>query len=275
MASKKGFFITLSLSFFVLMILSLSILFLKQANLSESLNTNLIFLQKTDDLDSSIKSVFSEAYLNEAGINYYQNNNHSFTIVSNLSKSFTALDSLLAQLQTDLEADFPMIKIYFNNFLTTHGIISNVGEIPYYFNSTNGVYISNRSIINYYNISLKLNSGLTSCTNNLLAGGAVSINVSIISNTNNCSYMGGLSQGTVDLIDSDLNGIQIRLNSLGALNISISKPSAGANYLITNITIDYDAVNQKNYFYLPMEVEVFDALFDFNKRSNVYLPLND
>ena len=271
MNSKKGIFLTLSLSFFVVLLLSLAVLFFRQANISESINTNLVFIQKMHDLDSSIKSVFAEAYLKETGLNYYQKNSRSFTLTTSLSKNFAPFNSLISKLESDIEGNFSKVEIHFNDFQATHGVILSPFGVSLNYNGSKGIYTSNNSNIKGYNVSLKLDIGMLSCTNNLLSGGAANINVTVISATTNCSYLKNMAAGTVDLLDSDSNPVQIKINSLGALNISVNNPSA--DYLIANITFNFDETGQKGYLYLPMEVEVLDAAFDFNKRSNVFLPL--
>jgi len=251
MNSKKGIFLTLALSFFVVLLLSLTVVFFRQANISEAINTNLVFIQKIHDLDSSIKSAFAEAYLKETGIYYYQKNNRSFTLISSLPKNFAGLNSLTSKLESNLESNFSKVQIHFNDFQSTHGVILSPLGISFNYNSTKGIYTLNNSNIDGYNVSLKLDRGMLSCTNNLLSGGTANINITVIS--------------------SDSNPVQIKISSTGALNISVNNPSA--NYLGVNITVNFDEIGQKGYLYLPMEVEVLDAAFDFNKRSNVFLPL--
>lgn len=271
MNSKKGIFLTLALSFFVVLLLSLTVVFFRQANISEAINTNLVFIQKIHDLDSSIKSAFAEAYLKETGIYYYQKNNRSFTLISSLPKNFAGLNSLTSKLESNLESNFSKVQIHFNDFQSTHGVILSPLGISFNYNSTKGIYTLNNSNIDGYNVSLKLDRGMLSCTNNLLSGGTANINITVISATNNCSYLKNMAFGAVNIMDSDSNPVQIKISSTGALNISVNNPSA--NYLGVNITVNFDEIGQKGYLYLPMEVEVLDAAFDFNKRSNVFLPL--
>jgi len=264
---KKGVFYTLSLSLLMMLILALALLFLRHADSVESRLVELSFFQKMADLDTSVQSIFVEAFTSKSNL-VFSSTASSIRIVETLPQNFTALDDLNARLKSDVESNFNLVNISLDSFSGTHDLLFMPTGIIYQHTTTEIIHVRPNLNITGYDIILVFTGNITSCTNNITVGGPITIDFLGQAPGPDCTVtQSNANQGGV--IDLVVNGSAVSL-TLGK-NGSITMESNVS--VQSDITIIFQNPDQDGYFQIPILIELFDTAFGFYKQSYPRFPL--
>ncbi|HLC71329.1 MAG TPA: hypothetical protein VJI32_04935, partial [Candidatus Nanoarchaeia archaeon] len=117
---KKGILYTLSLTLLSLTLLSLAAVFMFQSRSVELRYIDLSFAQKVSDLDQSMKSILSEAFLKKTNLNFSVDGN-SMNIKETMPRDLAGMDTLMQTIKDQGERDFPILTLDLASFQDRHG----------------------------------------------------------------------------------------------------------------------------------------------------------
>ncbi|MBU0460439.1 MAG: hypothetical protein KKH52_03875 [Nanoarchaeota archaeon] len=257
---KRGVFATLSLTLFVLVLLSLSILFFKQASSTESRHVELSFFQNTYDLDQSVQQVFSEAIIEQMGISFTLNGN-SLTMEESFPQSYASLDSLLLDLESNIETDFPEVVVdlapYTDNHLLTVRPFNLTRKVD------NGSLIINPlSNVESYNLELTI-GGDVSCLNSLSGNGSVDLNFNIPGGSG-CAINQDNADGEI-IVTTDYGPIELEIEGDGELEFNVTTS------LTSSLTINFTGEMENFKVETPIQIGITNPGFGYSKQGVVGL----
>ncbi|MFH1396542.1 MAG: hypothetical protein ABIG93_04040 [archaeon] len=262
--NKKAMFYTISLSLFSLTILLLAALFLRHAESVESRNLELNYFQKNYDLETSVEKVFADAFTSTSGITLSSNNN-SLTITRNLPNSLNGLDTLISQLESNIENDFSKINISTEEFLDNHSITLRPLNINTQYEN-NKIIVNPNQNITKFNIILIFSQDIDSCNPTSVGGGSIEINFWGKFEDNDCTFsQSNLQEANIELTVGSEN-VLVVLNTTGELSL---ETDAQAD---STIIINFNEIGQKTYFQMPITLQIDDTDFNFYKYSKVDFP---
>jgi hypothetical protein len=258
---SKGMFYTLGLTLFVLVLLSLAILFFQHASQVESRQIELGFTQKVYDVDQSVKSVLVDAFQSTTTFSVAAATN-SVTISQNLLQSYATFQNLVQDIKNISENSFNLDLQSADFFSNRRLVINNNNNSIIYSNNNSGeVLISANPTIAGYAVTILPSAAITSCQPNLVTGGALNFSLWAVFQASNCMLSeASVTSGTVDLwINSKLISFVISESGQLSINTSASEESS--------LTIFFDELQQKPKVFLPIPVVINEPSFTFTKTS--------
>lgn len=303
--NKKGFLYTLGLSLFLIAVLSLGILFLRQAALERERNTESGFSLKVWDEHTSINKAVADVFIN-TGI-FLNSTNLTATFEEPLPHNFTSFDQFMKVFIDRIEGNFTDVNISLDRFYQfRHEVCFRPMNISYQHQGPSDkldqiVEIDVNSKINSFNITLKFKNPVT-CTEVSKTFGPklnAKITVSPTADGSCDAYATPTNYNALTLTFTNTTGSQANLqiktpggsdkgcfyqtggSGGGAKMLSLnSKYGADGLYLSMESTIVIGYLNsppEKGYFETGIELTINNTAFNFYKRNNVLflLPLQN
>lgn len=256
----------MGLSLFVLILLSLSVLFFRHASSVESRHIELSFAQKIYDSESSIKGVLAEAIEKESNISAAEKGS-SLIFSEHLPSSFSRQDELLSMLKQEIERDFYFVSIGLDEYLNSHAVIAQPLNLAYEHNGSSAIHIPANSNITGYNINLTVNRNITSCTHTTESGGSVDFYLTVRSPSSNCIVSEDNALTSTANVTFEGGEANFRLAYGGELDIVTSVEAESA------VAVNFTGINGNIYFEAPIKININDSQAGFSKKSSVELPL--
>lgn len=300
--NNKGFLYTLGLSLFLLALLALGILFLRQAALEQNRNVESGFSLKAWDEYTSINKAVADVFIN-TGI-FLNSTNKTATFGEPLPHNFTAFDQFMEIFIDRIEGNFTDVNISLEKFYTQkHEICFRPIGIAYQHQAEglSGkldkiVEIDKNDNITSFNITLEFDSkvscALASGAGNPTEGGILSVKlkVSPTLDTSCDAYLSPKFYTFLELDFTNATGSQASLliktggngkgcfgDTGGTKMLSLnSKAGADGLFLPTYSTIIVGYKNEppeKGYFETGIELVINQTAFNLYKKNNIIFPL--
>jgi hypothetical protein len=263
--NKKGFFYTIGLAMFVLVLLSLSVLILRHANAAESRHIELSFAQRVYDTDISVQNIFADTFTSKTGM-IFNSTLNTITIKEDLPQDFSTLNSLTSKFKTNVEKDFTNLVVDLGSYLTTHELIFAPSNITYTHLDSGIVNIPANSNITGYDIILTFSGNITTCDTTSTPSGSIDVNfVAFPSAGCNLNVL-NVQDADIDLIVSGEN-VNLDISDNGVLTISTNATVESL------ITININTLQENGNFEMPIHIEINDSASKFYKKNRVKFPL--
>jgi hypothetical protein len=292
--NKKGFLYTLGLTLFLLAVLSLGILFLRQASLEKQRNIESGFSLKSWDSYTSVNKAVADAFI-ATGV-FLNSTNSTATFAEPLPHDYVAFDAFMELFIDRIEGNFSNINISLKKFYEDRHTIcfqpTGIGyqhQGPSDTKEDNIIEINKNSNITSFNITLEFTSPVT-CDLPPPGSGTFFMTLKITPTTDaNClAYQNPQSYPTHLVTFTNLTGSTATLqlkpsggtdkscyDKTGAKVLTIS--ASGVTALdISESTIVVGYKNpplERGYFETGIEVSVNDTPYTFYKHNFVIFPL--
>ncbi|HIG93898.1 TPA: hypothetical protein HA242_06120 [Candidatus Woesearchaeota archaeon] len=263
---KKGILYTLSLTLLSLTLLSLAAVFMFQSRSVELRYIDLSFAQKVSDLDQSMKSILSEAFLKKTNLNFSVDGN-SMNIKETMPRDLAGMDTLMQTIKDQGERDFPILTLDLASFQDRHGLILQPQNINYVQQDSNDIIVDPNDNLLSYNINLSFTKNIISCEILDSDQGNLKVDVAITSPENSC----GFSRDDVKflIINIDLGGEKPFLSIIDKGGLHLWSTAA----VNSSISIGMLPGVQEKHLEIPLTVIINDTMQGFYKESGVKLLL--
>lgn len=274
-------FYSLALGLFVFLLLSLTIIYFRQASASEERLIELSFMHKMNDLDHSIKDVFLEIIGSKPSIDFFDEGENgdedekevffyltdNAIVVEEYSPiSLSDIDYFLNDTKSKIEADFSNVNIHLDEFSTNHNFKVQPYNINYNHVNENTVRVDGNSYIAGYDIKLYFLDNV-SCDHSSTSGGTIDVDFQVVTPGSGCSY--SLDDVSDAGIEININTDQVILDIASNGELVIENNNTA---MLLNISTLINNPVGDAYIQLPIAIELDEPAFNFHKKSYIEVP---
>jgi len=256
---KKGLFSTLSITFFLVVLLSLSMLYFNHSQETASRLVELNYFHKMNELDNSIRQVYLEKVTQNMTFNLADT---SLTIEQTTPDP--NLDTILDNLETDLENDFSTVNIDLSGFTATHPLLFSPLNLTQETIGQSVILTPGDDTITSYDLVFLTNTENASCQNDLNAAGTLDLSVVVDSFGDDCSFNQVNANGTIIV---NLNPtfsplyIEISIDENRVLSWEESE-----NFTST-VTANFPSSDATQVIEIPIDIALHNPLFNYHKED--------
>ena len=292
--NKKGFLYTLGLTLFLLAVLGLGILFLRQASLEKARNIESGFSLKSWDSFTSVNKAVADAFI-ATGI-FLNSTNSTATFAEPLPHDFTEFDAFMQLFIDRIEGNFSNINISLDKFYQDrHSVCFVPIGIGYHHQGPSDkldriIEINKNSNISSFNVTLEFTESVTCSAPPPLPSGTVFMTLKMTPTIDpNCLAYDSpraypnhefdiiSATGAGKLLIKPTGGQQADCyDRAGSKMFTLDSGPEVGGLTITESTIVVGYKNppaERGYFETGIAISVNDSLYTFYKNNYVRFPL--